>query len=95
MVVLVFLKSFRTQILLKVDEVQGRSCLTQFHGMKLTTDKLRSLVRKWCTLIEASADLKTTDGYTMRVFVVGFTKRRAGQVRKNCYAQSTQVFFRV
>jgi small subunit ribosomal protein S3Ae len=79
------------KILLKVDEVQGRSCLTQFHGMKLTTDKLRSLVRKWCTLIEASADLKTTDGYTMRVFVVGFTKRRAGQVRKNCYAQSTQV----
>jgi small subunit ribosomal protein S3Ae len=83
-------QAFR-KIYLRVDEVQGRSCLTNFHGMRLTTDKLRSLVRKWCTLIEAAADFKTTDGYTIRVFVVGFTKRRTGQVRKNCYAQTTQV----
>ena len=78
-------------IKLKVEEVQGRSCLTQFQGMALTTDKLRSLVRKWCTLIEASLDLKTSDGYTLRVFVIGFTKRRNNQVKKNCYAQSSQV----
>merc|ERR1712071_471429 len=41
--------------------------------------------------IEASIDLKTSDGYTLRVFVIGFTKRRQNQVKKNCYAQASQV----
>jgi small subunit ribosomal protein S3Ae len=76
---------------LKVEEVNGMNCLTQFHGMDLTTDKLRSLVRKWQTLIEAHADVKTTDGYSLRLFCIGFTKRRPNQNRKTSYAQSSQV----
>jgi small subunit ribosomal protein S3Ae len=76
---------------LKVEGVDGMNCLTNFYGMDLTTDKLRSLVRKWHTLIEASADVKTTDGYTLRLFCIGFTKRRGNQVRKTSYAQSSQV----
>jgi small subunit ribosomal protein S3Ae len=59
--------------------------------MDLTTDKLRSLVRKWHTLIEAHADVKTTDGYTLRLFAIGFTKRRLTQNRKTSYAQTAQV----
>jgi len=78
-------------IRLRIDEVSGRSCLTNFHGMNLTTDKLRSMVRKWCSMVEASLDLRTTDGYLLRVFVIGFTKRRPNHVKKNCYAQSTQI----
>jgi len=75
----------------KVEEVAGPQCLTQFHGMSLTTDKLRSLVRKWHSLIEAHADVKTTDGYTVRLFCIGFTRRRPNQRRVTSYAQSAQV----
>ena len=29
------------------EDVQGRNCLTNFHGMKFTRDKLCSIVKKW------------------------------------------------
>jgi small subunit ribosomal protein S3Ae len=77
---------------LKIEEVQGSQCLTQFHGMDITVDRLRSLVRKWHTLIEAHCDVKTTDGYLIRMFCIGFTKKRTGQTRKTSYAQSAQSF---
>merc|ERR1719152_749230 len=63
---------------------------SQFYGMSLTTDKLRSMVRKWQSLIEASVDVKTTDGYVMRLFCIGFTKKRQNQLKKTCYANSSQ-----
>jgi small subunit ribosomal protein S3Ae len=75
----------------KVEEVSGTQCLTSFHGMDLTTDKIRSLVRKWHTLIESHVDIKTSDGFSLRVFCIGFTKRRPNQNRKTSYAQSAQV----
>ncbi|KAG9104548.1 ribosomal 40S subunit protein S1B [Ceratobasidium sp. 370] len=83
-------QAFR-KIKLRVDEVQGKDCLTNFHGMDFTSDKLRSLVRKWQTLIEAHVDVKTTDGYLLRLFAIGFTKRRQNQTSKTTYAQSAQV----
>jgi small subunit ribosomal protein S3Ae len=58
--------------------------------MDLTTDKLRSLVKKWRTLVEASVDVKTTDGYILRLFCIAFTKKRPNSQRKTCYAQSSQ-----
>jgi len=76
---------------LKALHVQGRSVLTNFYGMSLTTDKLRSLIRKWCTKIETRTEIKTTDGYTLRVFVICFTTRRQVHVKKTCYAQTAQV----
>lgn len=79
------------KIRLRVEEVQGKNCLTNFYGMDFTTDKLRSLVRKWQTLIEAHVDVKTTDGYVLRMFCIGFTKKRQGQVKRTCYAQSSQI----
>merc|ERR1740129_879791 len=83
-------QSFK-KIKLCIEEVQGRNCLTDFHGLTLTRDKLCSLIRKWTTLIEAHADVKTTDGFVVRLLVIAFTKRRPDQVKANCYAQSAQI----
>jgi len=79
------------KIKLRIDEIQGKNCLTNFHGMDFTSDKLRSLVKKWQSLIEAHVDVKTADGYVVRLFAIGFTKRRPNQLKKTSYAQSSQV----
>ena len=79
------------KVKLRVDEVQGRNCLTDFHGLDFTSDKLRSLVRKWQTLIEGNVVIKTTDDYLLRIFAIAFTKRRPNQVKKTTYASSAQI----
>ncbi|CAA0829095.1 40S ribosomal protein S3a-1 [Striga hermonthica] len=82
--------SFR-KIRLRAEDVQGKNVLTNFWGMDFTTDKLRSLVRKWQSLIEAHVDVKTTDNYTLRLFCIAFTKKRVNQQKRTCYAQSSQI----
>jgi len=79
------------KIKLCIEDVQGRNCLTDFHSLCLTRDKLCSLIRKWQTLIEAQTDVKTSDGYVVRMFAIGFTKKRQDQVKTNTYAQSAQI----
>jgi len=83
-------QSFK-KVKLCVEDVQGRNCLTDFHAMSITRDKQCALIRKWHTLIECATDVKTTDGYMVRIFVLAFTKRRPDQVKTNCYAQSAQI----
>lgn len=51
----------------------------------------RSMVRKWQTLIEANIDVKTTDGYILRVFCIGFTLKDPFSQRKTSYVQHAQV----
>lgn len=79
------------KIKLFAEDVQGKNLLTNFHGMDFTTDKLRGMVKKWHTLIEAFADIKTSDGYVLRIFVIGFTKKQRPQISKTSYAQSAQI----
>jgi len=82
--------SFRN-VKLRVDEVQGKNLLTNFHGMDFTSDKLRSMVRKWQTLIECGVTCKTSDDYVIRVFGIAFTKRQSNQIKKTTYAQSSHI----
>merc|ERR1712166_1680442 len=79
------------KIRLRVEDVQGKQVLCNLWGMDFTTDKLRSLVRKWQSLIESNVHVKTTDGYVLRCFCIGFTKKRQFQIRKTSYAQSAQI----
>merc|ERR1712017_59401 len=79
------------KIRLRVEDVRDKQALCSFWGMDFTTDKLRSLVSKWQSLIEANVDVKTVDGYVLRCFCIGFTKKRPFQIRKTSYAQSAQI----
>lgn len=49
------------------------------------------MVKKWQTLIECHVDVKTTDGYLLRVFCIGFTQKDPQSQRKTCYAQTSQI----
>merc|ERR1712185_258943 len=64
------------KIRLICEDVQGTNVVTNFHGMDMTRDKVCSLIKKWHSLIEAFVDIKTTDGYYLRVFCIGFTKKQ-------------------
>jgi small subunit ribosomal protein S3Ae len=76
---------------LRIDDIQGRNCLTNFHGMDFTADKVRSMVKKWQSLIEGHIDVKTADGYFLRLFCIAFTKRRQNQLKRTSYAQTAQI----
>merc|ERR1712228_598660 len=49
------------------------------------------MIKKNQTYIHAHTDVKTTDGFHLRVFCIGFTERGVGQVKKTAYAKSKQV----
>lgn len=78
------------KIKLRAEEVEGNKVLTTFYGMDLVRHKMGSLIKKWQSLIEAHVDVKTTDGYTLRMFCIAFTKKRQNQVKKTCYAKTGQ-----
>lgn len=75
------------------EDVQGKNCILNFHSMRLTRDKLCQMVCKWHTMLNAHIDVKTTDSYHLRLFVVAFTKKDAKQnsTNKTSYAQANQV----
>jgi len=75
---------------MQIEEVKGFDCYTNFYGMDITRDKLCTIVKKWHTTIEAFVQTKTIDGYLLRMFCIGFTKRTNKQVRATCYAKSSQ-----
>ena len=54
--------------------------------MDFTTDKLRCSSAS-VSLIETFVDVKTTDQYLLRVFCIGFTKRRMDQAKRTCHAE--------
>jgi len=78
------------KIKLRCEEVEGNKVLTTFYGMDLVRHKMGSLIKKWQSLVEAHVDVKTTDGYTLRMFCIAFTKKKPTQTSKTCYAKTKQ-----
>jgi small subunit ribosomal protein S3Ae len=78
------------KVKLIVDQTEGRQAITSFYGVDTTRDEVCSLIKKRKTLIEAVSDVKSNDGYVLRVFVIAFTKESPSQKRKTNYALSSQ-----
>ena len=74
------------KIKLCIEDVQGYNCLLNFHGMDMTRDKLCNLIKKRKSIIEASVDVRTTDGYMIRMFCIAFTMKQKDQQKLTCYA---------
>lgn len=72
------------------EEVFGPQLLTQFHGMQVTRDHRCSLFRKERSMVSGTVDVKTSDGYTLRITALAFTKRLLEQVKKHAYAKRSQ-----
>jgi small subunit ribosomal protein S3Ae len=70
-------------------DTRNKLALTNFYGMDTTKDHLCSLIRKWHTLIEASVDAKTSDGFVLRFFPIAFTKRSERQLKATTYAKAS------
>ncbi|KAH0515589.1 40S ribosomal protein S3a [Microtus ochrogaster] len=69
----------------------GKTPVTRTQGTKIASDGLKGRMFEWQTMIEAHVDVKTTDGYLLLLFCVGFTKKCNNQIRKTSYALHQQV----
>ena len=52
-----------------------KNYLTNFHSMNLTHEKMCSMIKNIADMNEAHVDVKTTDGYLLFLFCIGFTKK--------------------
>jgi small subunit ribosomal protein S3Ae len=77
------------QLKFQVNEVKGYDCYTNFYGMDISRDKACSMIKKWHSLIEATVQAKTSDGFILRLFSIAFTKRTKKQVKATCYAKNS------
>ena len=67
----------------QIHKVDGLQAFTRFKGLELTRDYLRSLVRKGTSKVAAVAEVKTRDGWVMRVTILAVTTHRIGTAQKS------------
>ncbi|MDF1533099.1 MAG: 30S ribosomal protein S3ae [Methanosarcinaceae archaeon] len=66
-----------TKLKLEINDVVGNVAHTKFLGHELTTDYLRSIVKRQTSRIDANLNVKTKDGYKVTVKPTCFTVKRA------------------
>ena len=62
---------------MEIDNVNGDVAGTRFIGHEITTDYLRSIVKRQTSRIDTNLNVKTKDGYKVRVKPICFTVKRA------------------
>ncbi|MCL2115055.1 MAG: 30S ribosomal protein S3ae [Methanobrevibacter sp.] len=61
----------------EVDNVAGNIANTKFTGHKVTTDYVRSMIRRGTSRIDSHVSIKTKDDYKMKLHVLAITTRRS------------------
>jgi len=79
------------KLIFRCYDYDTKNCLTGFHGMEISRDKFCSFIRKWQTMIEVNSDIKTKDGFFLRIFVVAFSRKRKNQSKKSSYIKTSQI----
>jgi len=79
------------KVRMQVEEVKGSTLYTSFYGINIIREKLYNYLRKRMSLIDVVADIKTQDGYILRVLITTFTARKPNQLKSNTYAKHSQV----
>lgn len=64
------------KVKLKINAIRGGECKTQFYGHDMTSDFVRRLTRRRRSKIEPTFDVKTKEGYHIRVKVLSVTNKR-------------------
>lgn len=70
------------KLVFKAFRVAGENAYTKFHRFELTRDYLNSLTRRRTSKIEDIVDVRTADGYVIRVKSVAFTVKRCQSSQK-------------
>lgn len=74
----------------KVAAVRGNECATKFAGHELTSDYIRRLTRRKHSKIDSVVDVKTRDGFNIRVKPMAVTERRAQSSQEQEIRRITQ-----
>lgn len=61
----------------EISDVAGKVASTKFAGHKITTDRVRSMIRRGTSRIDASVIVSTKDDHEIKVHVLAVTSRRA------------------
>jgi len=79
------------RVKMQIEEVKSNTCYTSFYGLGMIKEKLYTFLRKKMSLIDVVCDVRTQDGYILRVLVTTFTSRKSGQMKTNTYCKHSQV----
>ena len=61
----------------EINNVAGKVANTRFAGHKITSDRIRSMIRRGTSRIDSIAIVKTKDGHEIKVHVLDVTNKRA------------------
>lgn len=74
----------------QINNVAGSEATTKFIGHQVTTDYVRSMIRRGTSRVDAPVIVETKDGYKIKVHTLAITIRRAKSSQQKYMRQSIQ-----